>query len=634
MWEGRRPPTPKWTMRTSLIGALILFTLTAHAQYPSGTRLTYQVSGVSESRFWQGALSRAASGEKSNDTEEPLTLRQAYRYQLEQTILQDTGATLLAVEWRRWQTDAASQQAFGDLLREIQSLSPVYVRRQPTGALEFTRPTNTPAWARQAVGGILHPFQFVRDPKNRERWETQEAHPSGMTRCRYRLVKRDSKQTVYKKAVAEVLLAPEEKQLGKTHQILGHLEYTFDAQGTLVRVRGTLRERVSLRGLPVSHNDVTLDIRLTARRRLPSEQLRALQQRARRALAAAQWHALHAPPTEQEQEYARAQSLLQGETPQSLLQALDRALETPTPLNDPAAQQSRLDLQRKLEAGFILYDEAFAQAVIQRFRNRPDADDGFWMLLGVLSRASRPEAQNALLTALKESPSAEQQQAIARQLMFMETPREALLRDLWAFTREDASGELQALLALSLSALLGRNPTQPLAQEVAQWCLQQLERAEDPIVWLNMLGNLRRKEALPILERYARTGNEQVRQAAVKAMGKFAATDVLPVWTRLYEQEPALIVRQAIIEQTASWWDSPQARQLLERAAFSDPEPQARKAVVQALAPVAARDKDALNLLVRIAETNSMPAIRREAMIVLAVLRTEGVQVPPVRAAP
>jgi len=118
------------------------------------------------------------------------------------------------------------------------------------------------------------------------------------------------------------------------------------------------------------------------------------------------------------------------------------------------------------------------------------------------------------------------------------------------------------------------------------------------------------------------------------AMGRFSPQDVLPVWQRLYEVEPALTVRQAIIEQTASWWENPQARQLLERAAFNDPEPQARKAVVQALASIAARDKDALDLLVRIAETNSMPAIRREAMIVLAVLRTEGVQVPPVRSAP
>jgi len=549
-------------------------------------------------------------------------------------FLQNAGATLLLIEWGRWQADAASEQAFQDLLKEIQSLSPVYVRRQSTGALEFARPTDTPAWARQAIGSIIYPFQFVRDPKKRERWETQEAHPSGMIRCRYRLVKRDSKQTIYNKAVAEVLLSPQEKQMGKTHQILGHLQYTFDAQGTLVRITGTLRERVALSGLPVSHVDTTLDIRLTARRRIPSEQLRALQQRAERTLAKARWHPLYAPPTAQEQEYARAQSLLQDETPESLLKALDRALATPAPLNDPAAQQSRLELQRKLEAGFTLYDAAFVQEVIKRFRARPDADDGFWLLLGVLSRANRPEAQNALLDALKESPSTEQQQAIARQLMFAETLREELLRDLWAFTRERAAGELQLLLALSLSTLVGRNPSQPLAQEVTQWCLQQLERAEDPIVWLNALGNLRRKEALPILERYARTGNEQVRQAAVVAMGKFAATDVLPIWTRLYEQEPALTVRQAIIEQTASWWESPQARQLLERAAFNDPEPQARKTVVQALAPVAARDKDALNLLVRIAETNSMPAIRREAMIVLAVLRTEGVQVPPVRSAP
>jgi len=620
-------------MRATLAFALTLTVLTAYAQPAVGVRLTYQVAGQSASRFWQGALSRAAGGETTPE-EAPLTLRQTYRYQLEQTALQNADATLLHIAWSRWQTDAASEQAFQDLLKEIQSLSPVYVRRLPTGVLEFARPTDSPAWARQAIGGILHPFQFVRDPKRRQQWETQEAHPSGMTRCRYRLVKRDTKQTVYNKAVAEVLLTPEEKQLGKTHRILGHLQYTFDRQGTLVRIRGTLRERVALSGLPVSHTDLTLDIRLTARRRIPSEQVRTLQQRAAQALTAARWYPLHAPPTEQEQEYARAQSLLQGETPQSLLQALDRALETPAPLNDPAAQQSRLELQRKLEAGFTLYDAAFAQAVIDRFRSRPNADDGFWLLLGVLSRASRPEAQNALLAALKESPSAEQQQAIARQLMFMETPREDLLRDLWAFTRERATGELQTLLGLSLSALVGRNPDQPLAQEVAQWCLQQLERADDPIAWLNMLGSLRRKETLAVLERYARTGNEQTRQTAIVAMSRFPAADALPIWQRLYEAEPTVAVRQAIVERAAAWWDALAARQLLERAVFNDPEPQVRKAVVQALATVAERDKDALNLLVRIAETNSMPAIRREAMIVLAVLRTEGVQVPPVRSAP
>jgi hypothetical protein len=620
-------------MRTLTAVALALAAITAPTQPSVGLRLTYQVAGQSASTFWQGALARAA-GSEPHTPEKPLVLRQTYRYQLEQAFLQNAGATLLLIEWGRWQADAASEQAFQDLLKQIQSLSPVYVRRQSTGALEFARPTDAPAWARQAIGSIIYPFQFVRDPKKRERWETQEAHPSGMIRCRYRLVKRDSKQTIYNKAVAEVLLSPQEKQMGKTHLILGHLQYTFDAQGTLVRITGTLRERVALSGLPVSHVDTTLDIRLTARRRIPSEQLRALQQRAERTLAKARWNPLYAPPTAQEQEYARAQSLLQDETPESLLKALDRALATPAPLNDPAAQQSRLELQRKLEAGFTLYDAAFVQEVLKRFRARPDADDGFWLLLGVLSRANRPEAQNALLDALKESPSTEQQQAIARQLMFAETLREELLRDLWAFTRERAAGELQLLLALSLSALVGRNPSQPLAQEVAQWCLQQLERADDPIAWLNALGNLRRNETLPVLERHARTGNEQVRQTAVVAMGRFSPQDVLPVWQRLYEVEPAVAVRQAIVEQASQWWNAPAARQLLERVVFNDPEPLVRKAVVQALAPHAARDNEALNLLARIAETNSMPAIRREAMIALAVLRTEGVKVPPVRSAP
>ena len=619
--------------RPFAIFLLTLLVFGAHAQTATGMRLTYHVVGQSESAFWQGALQRAI-GNAPTTPEEPLVIQQSYRYQVQQTTLRHSRDSLWLVEWSRWQADKTSQQAFAELLKEVQQLSPVYVRRQASGALEFTRPTDPPAWARQAIGSILYPFQFVRDRTNRTRWETQEAHPNGLIRCRYRLVKRDRKRTVYNKAVVAVILSPEEKQLGKSHQILGHLEYTFDTQGTLIRVAGTLRERMALAGIPVSRVDTTLEIRLTARERLSSGQLRALQRRADRALIAAQWRPLHAPPTEQEQEYARAQSLLQGETPKTILEQLDRALDTPAPISDTLAQQKRIELQRKIEAGLIVYDSAFAQAVIDRFRQRANADDGFWLLLGALSRSNRLEAQTALLAVLKESPSVEQQQAVARQLMFMASPHEAMLRDLWTFTREQASSELQVLLAPSLSALVGRSSAHPLAPEIAQWCLQQLEQVSEPIPWLNALGNLRRKEALPVLERYARTGNEQVRQAAIVAMGRFPAPEVLPIWTRLYDLEPVLTVRQTMVEQLVQWWNHPSARQLLERAAFNDPEPAVRKAVVQALATVAARNRDALNLLVRIAETNSSPAIRREAMIALAVLRTEGVKVPPVRAAP
>jgi hypothetical protein len=615
-----------------------LCTAVTRAQLSAGTRLVYQVSEQSTSTFWSGALQQALSGqgEASPDANSEITSKHKYRYQLRQTALNSSG-TLFMVEWSReqiddWQINGQSVQKHQALLKAFRSLSPVYVRLQGLGELEFACPKELPAEMQSAVGNILYPLQFVRNPKNREYWETEEAHPVGKIRCRYRLVKRDRKQAIYNKAVAEVILSHEEKQLGKTHRILGYLQYTLDSQGTIVRVTGTLRQRIAFAGTPVSHTDKTLDVRLVTCVRVPARQLDSLQRRANRILTASQWRPLYTPPTEQEHEQMRAQSLLQGETPESLLEQLDHMLSMSP--DGESAQQQRFRLQSKLESALFLYGEGFVQAVVDRFRQRLTTDDGFWLLLGALCHSNRLEAQAALLAVLREPSSIEQQHAIVRQLVLIEKPRREFLHGLWEFAREQPSGELQIRLGLAVSALVSKSSEHLLAAEIAKWCLQQLQQAEDPTVWLSMLGNLRHKETLPDLERYARVGNAQTRLAAIKSMSRFEAKDVLPIWVRLYEIDQSQASRQAMVEQAALWWHHPLARQLLERAAFSDPDIAVRKAVVHALATIAVRDSDALNTLVRIAEANSSPAIRREAMISLAALHAEGIKIPPVRAAP
>jgi hypothetical protein len=99
-------------MRTLTAVALALAAITAPTQPSVGLRLTYQVAGQSASTFWQGALARAA-GSEPHTPEKPLVLRQTYRYQLEQAFLQNAGATLLLIEWGRWQADAASELTIG-----------------------------------------------------------------------------------------------------------------------------------------------------------------------------------------------------------------------------------------------------------------------------------------------------------------------------------------------------------------------------------------------------------------------------------------------------------------------------------------------------------------------------------------
>jgi len=594
----------------------------------------YKISGESTSRVWLSALQRVA-GEPSNPTDKPdMDLRQQYHYTLTITPL---SSTQYEAQWREWRVETELTPELKQLLQEIAQLSPVYFQRDATGALQFYSPTGHEAWQRQAVASILYPFQFVRPNPNRTEWRTEESHPNGRIVCRYRLVRqqKDGVQ-VYNKAVAEVLLSEEERQMGKTHQIRGHLQYTLDSRGVILAVSGALRERVQFQGLPASENETKIDIRLERRTRITPESLQA--KRTRLAQLKGAWFSLYAPPTEAEQERARALSHLQGTSQAQVLAELDRMLAR-IDKAEPVPMEEQTALRLKLDAGLIIYGAPFLQELTQRLRQRTRDDDGFWLLIGVLSQSELPEAQDALLQTFTQATDESIRRGLAQQFSFLRAPRPAIVEALWKQARDMPPSELQQILTVSVSNLARRIREQASEtyQSISAWARAQLEAAQDSPnqrFWLTVVGNLGDPAAFPLIEQHARRGDELTRLNAMDALSQQPAQDALALLERLYSIEPSVAVREKMVQLIPAWWREPTARRLLEQAAFNDPSPRVRKACIQALGSIAASDKDALQLLVKIAESNSDPSIRREAMITLAALRASGVQVPNVKAAP
>lgn len=592
----------------------------------------YTVRGETVSQLWLSPLQQITDTPNTAVAAPDVHLMQRYHYHL---VVQSVGGNLFEASWDQWRVETELTPELKQLLEQIQKLSPTYFRRAPDGAIEFFAPEGAEAWQRQAVASILYPFQFVRpNPKSTE-WRAEEFHPSGKIIARYRLVRteKDGVQVI-NKAVAQVLLTPEEQEIGKTHQILGSLQYRIDSQGVILSISGTLRERTGLNGLPVSRNDLKLSIRLDRRTSISEQAARA--KRAKLSQHKGRWYSLFAPPTPAEQEIARARSQLGDTTQEQLLQSLDTMLaQIEQGETVPADKQTVLRL--KLDAGLVIYGTSFVSELQKRLLARARDDDGFWLLIGVLSQSERPEAQRVLVEAFDRLTNFNQQLGLAQQFAFLKTPRPETVQLLWERAKAMPEGDLKQVLLMSVSNLARRLPTSEVYRAITEWSRAQLQAAstqEQVQYWIAVIGALGDVESLPLLERYARQGEEMTRLRAAEALASLPAKTVLPVFASIYPSEPSATVRERIVTACARWWNEPQARQLLERAAFNDPALSVRKACIKALGELAQRDSDALNLLVKIAETNSEASIRREAMITLAALRAAGVQVPPVKASP
>lgn len=610
----------------------LCFTLISFAQ--ADEFYHYQVKGISKSKVWFGALQRPAEARSQNASPPDAALSQQYEYEL--TLSRLTG-DLYEAYWRRWQVHQGLTTELKELVGAIERLAPVYFRYTSQGQLEFFALSEHEAWQRQAIASILYPFQFICPDPRQSEWRTEEAHPSGQIICRYRVVKRDKDGSLtVNKAVVEVLLSPQERAMGRTHQILGYLQYRLDPKRVVLSVKGTLRERAGLHGTPTAHVDLRIDIQLNRRGNLSSQ---AIQTRLTKlAQASGGWCSLYAPPTEAEQERARAESLLRGATLKQLLQELDTLLGKldageKVPLDDQVA------LRLRLEAAMILYPEAVG-ALLQKLQKRSRDDDGFWLIAGVLSQSSSEQAQKGLASLVMQVRDTNLQRGLAQQLTFLRTPHPSTVQLLWEQAQGSLSEEVRPALIMSMANLTRRVGAQApeLYDAIVEWCLKQIAAVSEPAeqrFWLQVMGALGHAKAMPIIEQYARRGEEITRITAIEALALQPPKDALRLLETLYPVEPSITVREKMVGLiTEEWWQLSQAREFVERVAFQDESPRVRKACVQRLGALASRFSDALNLLVKIAETNSDRNIRREAMLALAALHASGIKVPEVRSSP
>ncbi len=616
------------------VGMLSHFHALGHTEIPA-LQLVYEVKGQSSSQLWTGAF------KTPREQQSPTRFSQRYQYKVALSYLyRQDGSLILRAEWSSWRVDGAVPNELQAILDQVMRLSPTYVRCDAQGHIGFANPLATEGWKRQAIGSILWPFQFVRSDRAANEWRVRENHYSAPVVCRYRLIKSEKNLKFYNKVIENTILSENEKQIGINHQIIGYLQYCIDSQGILLSVRGTLKERFTLKGIPTSSNEVRIQINLLRKNSIPRQQLAKWAEEAQVTLKQAKFYALYTPLLEEEQARLRAQALLGTTSVQQLLQELDACIQ-----HLPESPQERwrilTPLSLKLEAALVLYPETVLPAFRERLNRIKEPNDIFLMMLGVLCASTREDAQKLLLDQVQHATSREKQLLVARQIAQIKTPHLNLIESILKIINLIQDNEVRKNLQISISILINKIENKYKSiEQFANWVAQNLQYAiekgtdTEQIHWLTVAGNLGHPATLALTEHLARTGVLHVRLTAIDALRSQDCAKVTLILDKLYSVEPSAQVRQRMVQILADCWHQDVARKLIERAAFSDPDTSVRKACISALSNLASRHTDALDLLVRIAESNSLPTIRREAMVALALLHTQGVKIPPIRSAP
>ena len=607
---------------------------------PLSSQLVYQVSGQVRSQIWGGALNVLIGQAAAQAPTQ--TVSQHYQHQvILSSLYRSEDGSVIRAEWSAWRVEGKVPPEIQELLNQVTALSPTYVKRDRQGRLQFANPRADEGWKRQAIGSLLWPFQFVRPAGAGREWRVRESYPTAPVMCRYRLVRIEKSVHVYHKAVEEVLLAPEQKQMGVSHRITGYLQYRIGSDGTIQSVKGTLRERMTINGMPTSENEISLHITLQSKRPIQKETLAKWSREAQAVFSRATIYTLYAPATEEEQARLRAQSILGNSTPEQILQQLAQ-LRQKLPESPQAQSQQLTQLSLKLGAALLLHPDKIVPALQQYLSESKEVDALYRMVLSVLCDSDRLDAQKLMVNLFTQTEDREKQLVIARQISQIREPHGEVFNTLWKLAPTIQDEEVRKNLEISLSILArGMRQRQPaLVERFAHWIAQNLEQVRtagneiEQIHWLAMAGNLGHPITLAGIEQLARSGGARVRSVAVDALRFQEADQAIPVIERLYPIEPDAGVRRQMVSTLVQWWGVAAARKLIEKIAFSDLDQSVRKACVAELANLAAQHQDALDMLVRIAENNSMPSIRREAIIALGLLHSQGVKVPPIKAAP
>ncbi|MFQ3610750.1 MAG: HEAT repeat domain-containing protein [Fimbriimonadales bacterium] len=555
------------------------------------------------------------------------TLNLQVRYKLETVPLPVAGGWYRA-QWSGWQ--ASGENPFLDWQRQAPLVTPWFYRVRPDGVLELLQESQAPGWYHGLRTSATWLFQWVAPDPKRTAWNTTEPYTSGEVRCEYRQLQRTNKETLYSKRFLGLVNPVLQGNL--TIQVSGELRYTLrNRDQVIVAVSGSIREASVSEGRVVSETVNQVQVRLIRERPVSDTQRRAWVSQWSQLRRGGQLRTVVALPSPEEERLARARAMMGHRALPQLIEEIRALDKRPQPVEN----EQLIPLQLALEGALTLYPKQAEEFATAHLAQVESPSPSFWVILGAVSGSERASA--ILLRGFEQARSREIQLLLLRQMAFAGRTTVPEFRTLWTRYQTIDDPELRTQMELTLSVWVAGLPT-PLPPEAQQFvdkaiqAMNEAEQAEDENrlrYWIGILGNMRRQEVLPSLERLARRGSETLRKTAVEALQAFTQPEVTDLLVKLVPLEPAPAVRGAIAKALAQRWTlSPQVPQILERLVFNDPEPGVRLAVVDALVGLAARNDTALRLLVRISRQNSEERVRRQALIGLAALHAQGVSIP------
>ncbi len=584
----------------------------------------YEVSLQSEARYPANPFETLSSPSASTTPPTMVTLNSTLRYRL-QLVALPTPSGWRRAEWRNWQiTGAMPQDEWRRLAAQVSSW---YYRARPDGVVEILQ-TASDTLERHALRASATWFLQWVPPKTGKphQWTSQEPYVSGDVVCEYRIERQTRTETTYRKRF--VRFANPELGGGRTQTLSGELRYTLrNRDGVILSASGTLREATKFQDKTISESVNRLQMRLVRERPANPHQVRQWSAQLERQRAQARLRTVVSLPTPEEERIARARSLLGQRTISELISEI-KALDS---LSNPE-QSQLITFQLALEGAFVLKPEPtrrFAQAhLAQATMPTPSV----WVVLGALS--ADEQASAVLLHTLLNNPNKEIQLIVVRQMALLSQVKPTEFSALWNHYQEETDLELRSAIGLTLSAWVSALPdstTSPFLDHLQQQAEQAEAQGDETQwrYWIGAIANTRRPRFLPLLERWVRRGSEPIREAVTDALSPFVSPETTQLLMRLASIEPTPSVRAKIGQALCQRWTSaPEVRREVERLLFNDPDTGVRTALVEALVGVSANDADALRLLVRASRENSDEQVRRRALIALASLHAQGVQVP------
>jgi len=381
--------------------------------------------------------------------------------------------------------------------------------------------------SRNFVRALLGLMQFAR-PENAaaRQWEVREDDPSGEYQARYTEVSvgtdgaglpvrnasyRKTKLAYFPAAAQEERELPE---LPKTIQPSAALMVTFDfSQGRITSLSGDETQTILVAGKVIAEAKNAIQLTLLQAEKASSSELASVVEEYVRRSRASSPMALSASPSEQAQLIAIHQAQLGDDTLETVTAAL-AAMEQGAASNDVSR------LYSKVKALIFLHPETSApfSRMLQTRSHGPVAH----LLAGALAAVGQPQAQQALVEALKERRHDE---AAAQPLIMAlgavkkptQATEDALAEIAWS-TPETTLAKLAQLQLGALARTLKKRSPERAARIVALATIKLSARPGAEKQLLALLGNAGAESALPTLMQYLRRPLPDLRGRAALAL--------------------------------------------------------------------------------------------------------------------